>query len=524
MLVLSLHPGHDGAIAAIGDGKLLFSLEAEKDSHARHELINPTSFLLAVEQLDQVPDVVALTGSWRLPVWLRAMLPQRNLRLGAGYRGTEAIQHHPIELFGEQATFFTSSHERSHIFMAIGMAPRDEAPLRAVLVYEGLIGHFYLVDESWKILKEVKGLGGPGARYAFVYALADPSVPEQGALPGLDAAGKVMALAAYGDATTADADITDTVERILTIQPIWPAPKHEFRDSPVFNSGVTSDATKSAAALLTKRMFEVFAAAAEEHLPRDIPLYISGGCGLNCDWNTMWRDHGQFTSVFVPPVTNDSGSAIGTAIDAITVMGGEPFIDWNVYAGLGFEWDEEPDSARWRRRQLDNAALADALASSRIVAWVQGRWEIGPRALGARSILAQPFDPAIKDRLNEIKRREDYRPIAPCCRLEDVSKFFNDSHPDPYMLYFRTVRVDNLRAVTHVDGSARVQTVTDTENKPLHDLLTAFGERHGAGVLCNTSLNYKGAGFINRMSDLCHYSETTGIDDMVVGDVWFERV
>jgi hydroxymethyl cephem carbamoyltransferase len=519
MLVLALNPGHDGAVAAIQDGKLLFSVEGEKDTYARHAPVTSFTFTRILEMLDEIPDVLAVSGWHKTgPLYF---LPEAHRQLASGYHGSQSLFHGPIKLLGKEATFFTSSHERSHILGPIGMAPPDDVPLRAVLVWEGSIGCFYLINAKWEIEKEVRVLDQPGARYAFPFALADPHRADRGFPIDLDDAGKVMALAAFGDASGADANTVETVERMLEE---WHFAKHKYQDSAAYNSGVTSEETKTLAALITKRLFEVYAAAAEEHLPRDIPLYISGGCGLNCDWNTMWRDHGQFTSVFVPPVTNDSGSAIGTGIDAITMLGGEPFIEWSVYAGLEFEWDTEPDPAKWRRRQLDAAALADALAGSRIVAWVQGKWEIGPRALGARSILAQPFDAAIKDRLNEIKQREDYRPIAPCCRLEDVGRLFNDSHPDPYMLYFRTVRVDNLHAVTHVDGSARVQTVTKDSNGPLHNLLTVFGERHGAGVLCNTSLNFKGTGFINRMSDLSHYCETTGIDDMVVGDAWFERV
>src|SRR5207302_8342492 len=199
----------------------------------------------------------------------------------------------------------------------------------------------------------------------------------------------------------------------------------------------------------------------------------------------------HFSSVFVPPCPNDSGSAIGTAIDAIAALTGEPHIEWSVYSGLEFEHDAEPDPARWERRPLDNGHVAEALDEGRVFAWAQGRWEIGPRALGNRSLLADAADPRMKDRLNEIKQREDYRPIAPCCRVEDLSKAFVVDHEDPYMLYFNRVRSDGLGAVTHVDGSARVQTVSAETNEPLYRLLTAFAERRGLGVLCNTSLNFK---------------------------------
>lgn len=165
--------------------------------------------------------------------------------------------------------------------------------------------------------------------------------------------------------------------------------------------------------------------------------------------------------------------------------------------------------------------LAEVLADGEVIAWVQGRWEIGPRALGNRSLLAEPFSAATKDRLNHIKQRESYRPIAPVCRVEDLANTFVESFEDPYMLYFRNVRNPELAAVTHVDGSARAQTVTRAHNAPLYDLLTAFAARRGIGVLCNTSLNFKGYGFINRMSDLARYCEDRGVRHMVVGDTWF---
>ena len=181
---------------------------------------------------------------------------------------------------------------------------------------------------------------------------------------------------------------------------------------------------------------------------------------------------------------------------------------------------DSSSSTTWSR--APSAGSSGALADGRIFAWVQGRWEIGPRALGNRSILAEPFDPRTRDRLNEIKQREGYRPIAPCCRVEDLTDAYRDGFEDPYMLYFKRARRTDLGAVTHVDGTARVQTVSAGTNPRLHGLLSAFAERRGIGVLCNTSLNFKGFGFINRMSDLAHYCEQRGIADMVVGDRWWQ--
>ena len=110
---------------------------------------------------------------------------------------------------------------------------------------------------------------------------------------------------------------------------------------------------------------------------------------MNCDWNAAWRELGHFSSVFVPPCTNDSGSALGTGLDALASITGDPRIDWDVYCGLEFEWDAEPDPTYWTRQPLDMGNVADALVGGRIFAWVQGRYEMGPRALGNRSLLAE---------------------------------------------------------------------------------------------------------------------------------------
>jgi hydroxymethyl cephem carbamoyltransferase len=138
-------------------------------------------------------------------------------------------------------------------------------------------------------------------------------------------------------------------------------------------------------------------------------------------------------------------------------------------------------------------------------------------------LLAEPFQASTRDLLNIVKNREGYRPIAPCCRLEDAGEVFDGDFEDPYMLYFRRVKSERFAAVTHVDGSARAQTVTRESNEPLYELLSAFAEIHGIGLLCNTSLNFKRRGFINRMSDLARYCELRGIIHMVVGDAWFRR-
>jgi hydroxymethyl cephem carbamoyltransferase len=145
---------------------------------------------------------------------------------------------------------------------------------------------------------------------------------------------------------------------------------------------------------------------------------------------------------------------------------------------------------------------------------------MGPRALGNRSVLAAPFTAATTARLNRIKRREGYRPIAPIALEADMNRWFAGSVRDPYMLYFNHVTSDELQAVTHVDGTARTQTVTHESNAGIADLLVAFRELTGFSVLCNTSLNNNGRGFINRTSDLLTYGEEYGLDGYVINDTF----
>jgi hydroxymethyl cephem carbamoyltransferase len=514
MLIFAIKPGHDGGIAAIRDGRLLFSLESEKDSFSRYTTLEPTTLLEAAEFCDEIPDIVAISG------WYKRNSIEH--AIGAGYRGQD-IQCYDRPFFGKTVRYFSSSHERSHLMMALGMAPPSDEPLRSVLVWEGYTGSFYLVDPQGRVLNTVPVLTQPGVRYSALFSLADPGYPSDGTHQRFEDSGKLMALAAFGNPADADADIVATVDELMQPDAVLPLPKSQFRTSPVYDAGVTSPVMKTAAALLSKRLFEEFVRAGEQHLPAGTPLHISGGCGLNCDWNGLWRQSEHFSSVFVPPCTNDSGSAIGTGIDALYHQTGQQSITWNVYQGLPFDEDLQPSGDRWSRRELDSDRLAQALSAGRIVAWVQGRCEIGPRALGHRSLLAEPFSAQTRDRLNSIKKREDYRPIAPCCRVEDLGKLFDSDFADPYMLYFRTVISTELAAVTHVDGTARVQTVSEQDDLALHDLLSAFARQRGIGVLCNTSLNFNGLGFINRMSDLVEYCQARGIEEMVVADTWYTR-
>jgi carbamoyltransferase len=215
--------------------------------------------------------------------------------------------------------------------------------------------------------------------------------------------------------------------------------------------------------------------------------------------NARIRDAGLFKQVWVQPAAGDAGTALGAGL----------FTDWQArgrarawhmdHAYFGPEYADEEIEAFLRRgklayrRMADVAAqTADILEQDRIVGWFQGRMEFGPRALGARSILASPLSANMQARLNEIKDREDFRPVAPAVLEEEASQWFIGADASPFMLFVHQVapdKADRIPAVRHVDGTARIQTVNRRQNPRYYDLLKAFQQRTGVPVLVNTSFN-----------------------------------
>ena len=204
------------------------------------------------------------------------------------------------------------------------------------------------------------------------------------------------------------------------------------------------------------------------------------------------------------------------AIDAQLHFTGNAKVDWDVYAGLAFDADADVVPARYDKYDASHQDVADMLTRGLILGWANGRYEIGPRALGNRSILAAPFDERTRLRLNNIKQREQFRPIAPACLEEDAARWFGCHQASPFMLYTYQARTDALPAVTHVNGTARLQTVSAGDNAQLYELLRAFKDRTGYGVLCNTSLNFSGKGAINNVADLDTYTFEQELDGFVV--------
>ncbi len=262
-------------------------------------------------------------------------------------------------------------------------------------------------------------------------------------------------------------------------------------------------------------------------------LCMAGGVALNCVANSRILRDGPFKRVFVQPAASDAGGALGAAAIAHRRLSGQAFASGgmlkDVYLGPAYQSEDivsllaassaKFDDFRGREKDLVHA-VAERLKAGKIVGWFQGRMEFGPRSLGARSILADPRDPAMRDKINSlVKNRESFRPFAPVVLEEKASEHFELDHASPFMLETWQVKSPlSLPAITHIDGSARVQTVARDSNQRLAALLDEFEGLTGCPILLNTSFNVRGEPIVCTPSDALLCFVRSKLDTLVLED------
>lgn len=261
-------------------------------------------------------------------------------------------------------------------------------------------------------------------------------------------------------------------------------------------------------------------------------LCLAGGVALNCVANTRIHAEGGFYRVWVQPASGDSGTALGAAL-SLAASFGEPITPMPS-ARLGRGWSDEWIEATLTEAAVDYerpgdvaAAVGDALADNQLVGWFQGRAEFGPRALGGRSLLADPRHAANLERLNAVKGREQFRPVAPMVLAERAAEIFSRGPlPSPYMLFVHDVAEswrDRIPAVTHVDGTARIQTVGAAADPRLHAAISRFAERTGVPVVVNTSFNTAGRPMVDSPRDALEVFGSSPIDVLALGPYLVRR-
>jgi carbamoyltransferase len=261
-------------------------------------------------------------------------------------------------------------------------------------------------------------------------------------------------------------------------------------------------------------------------------LALAGGVALNCVANTRLFAETPFEQVWVQPAAGDAGTALGGALTVAGAAGDEVQAMATPALGRGFddaEIEAALQTARLPYERPQNVAdeVAETLARDGIVAWFQGRSEYGPRALGHRSLLAHPGRPENLTRLNDVKGREQFRPVAPMVRLERAHQLFSRGPiPSPYMLFVHDVAPewrDRVPAVVHVDGTARIQTIDPATEPLVARMLDGFERRTGLPVVVNTSLNTAGRPMVDDIKDALECFGSTPVDLLAIGSFVVRR-
>jgi carbamoyltransferase len=525
VLTCGLKLTHDGCVAVVDDDRLLFSIEIEKlSNNARYSKISDLSHVAQI--LGEHGLRVADIDRWYVDGWdgresgkiamvINGMPSE--LRV-AGYCEAslhgdpgEATVRGVFELDGDSIEYMSSPHVASHWSGAYWASPfaraREEAD---ILVWDGgTFPRMYRAADG-----AVQAFGEVFPLFGHAYALAGfhfgPFV--RGSQPGeLWVAGKLMAYIAKGRVDPLIVKILDEVftdhfsgdsERARYyrdavggfgshVEPSREATEAYLADvrTRVANLNAPDDDVLTSFHHFLERKLVMETAALVEHVGRvgAANLCIAGGCALNIKWNSALRRSGTWSNVWVPPFCNDTGSAIGAAVlGARQSPRSDAFghLRWSVRSGPALVEPAKPLDG-WSAEVCGPAQLARHLhETGEPVVVLNGRAELGPRALGGRSILAPAISAAMKDHLNAVKEREDYRPIAPVC-LES-------------MLFDHELRPgwrDRIPAVMHLDGTSRLQTVGPEDDPVLFEVLSEYHRISGIPVLCNTSANHNGRGF-----------------------------
>jgi carbamoyltransferase len=466
MIILGINEtSHDASVSLIKDGEILFAGHAERYSKKKNDWYNNKEIILDALNYG-TPDTIAY---YEKP-WLKRS--RIILRGGAADWKPNIPIDLPVKYF---------SHHYSHACAGYYTSKFNDA----VIVVLDAIGEYNTstiwVGEGSSIKQVYK------KNYPFSFGLFYSAFTQLVGLMPNQEEYIMMGMAAYGDWT----------RYYLKVKEYFPnINKQKYN----FHQGINDwnehigyreqfDIAAAVQRVYEERLVNFMAMA--QKLTGKRNLVFMGGCALNCAANTMlWR---MFDDVWIMPNPGDAGSSLGAAAAAYG-----SHINWqHPYLGhdLGGEYPVGP--------------IITELIRNKIAAVATGRAEYGPRALGNRSILADPRDPNIKDKVNLIKKREMFRPFAPVVMEEHASKWFDMNFTSPYMQYaVKCLQPEKIPSVVHKDGTSRVQTVNKKQHPGLHEVLANWYTLTGVPVLLNTSLNIKGQPLLNDQNDILKWQET----------------
>ena len=523
---------HDATVAVVKDGVLEFSVELEKmynqPRYTKMHILCEIEDVLALFDLCSSDIDHWVVDGWKNPVINVNGSPVRV----APYHETDPPTDEETDLF-ERFQLSSGSvsyrHVAGHVMSAYATSPWAKAQREAyVLVWDGgmqpRVYHVCppamrcyrvrcgTIGELYGTLYSTMGLFfGPYKRQEVIDYRGDDWYTILNTYCDYSLAGKLMAYIGDGLSWPGRYSIEYLIEKMMecveevsrkaNIERNTLAYDEHRRVDFQFLRGIYDFATrgwhdKTILAAIHTMCERMLVKGLERLVPKHVPLCFVGGSALNIKWNSAIRRAGY--DLWVPPFPNDCGNAIGQAALEMLYQTGQWHLDWSVYSGPPLL--PPTQTSGWDVRGCSLATLAEFLSlnPSEPVVFLLGRAEIGPRALGHRSILMSAIAAENKETLNRIKGREKFRPVAPICLAEYAAEYFDPGRADPYMLFDHKVREEarcRIPAVLHDDGTARLQTVTHAHSPELYELLSEYGARSGVPVLCNTSANESGKGF-----------------------------
>jgi len=536
---------HDGAAALVEDGEVLFAIEEERLDRIKHSDKFPVLSINACLEHARIrlQDVDLFSYYWEDVDSLRKEKVLLN-----PYEPLESIDKAAFvrERFRrawgkeiDQRKFQFVNHHYAHAASAFGLSGFDQA-LVITLDGEGDGCSGIALEAAgaeWKELRIFSVRNSLGYFYSDLIAYLGYTMFDEY---------KVMGLAPYGDPERFRSLFRSLYEllpngeyEILFRNNLpWLFDKLAPRRKGEPFSQIHKDFAAGLQEALEDLAFHILTHF--KQVTRQKNLCLAGGVAHNCTLNGKILRSGLFENVFIQPAAHDSGCALGAALHSCYAQGKGTrghrrlaHVYWG--ADVGSSESIERSLRKWDllefRKETNIAeSTARVLAEGSVVGWVQGRSEFGPRALGNRSILADPRPASNKDRINQlVKKREAYRPFAPSVIEEEADKFFEVRAAEQqleFMLYVVHVKEEKrqlLGAVTHIDGTARVQTVSRKTNPRFWELIQAFGERTGVPILLNTSFNNNAEPIVESIEDAIACFLTTGLDYLVVGDYLIQK-
>jgi carbamoyltransferase len=554
MIVLGLKCySHDTGAAIISDqgGALKIHAIAEARLNRRkHSFAFPLmsiAYCLSALGLNSLDDVDLICIDRHLETW-----PEKGSQFG--YENA-LKRHHPRyddnhrwSYLVEQSMKYDPAkvqwinHIDAHAASAYFVSPFDEA---AVLIAEGGTGIYHGKGSDLNIIDRIGYLGDTyqdgkklsERRDHFVNSSFFYDKVSEALGYDIFGAGQTMALAGFGDQVPFEPMVDVDPDRFEDFIINHDKTVFGMTDVPTFE-GEDSDA-------LIANPWVSLARQAQETLEADIQylawlarkktrskkLCLAGGAALNCIINQKLIESGLFDEVYIQPAASDEGLPLGCALFGYYDKGGTARHHLSdAYLGAPNDPATLPavlDKWQLKSKPASVQEVAQLLADGKIIGRVAGGSEYGPRALGNRSILADPRPADMKDRLNaEIKHREGFRPFAPSCLEDNIPDFFQSPAKSPFMVVAGTVREgerDQVPVVTHADGSCRVQTVNREQNQDYYELIEAFGELTGCPVLTNTSFNDRDEPIVETYDDAASCLLRTGLDALYVEGQLVER-